>query len=321
MSRLAPVVVLGGLLLAASPAAAHRSAYTGTTSQGLPISFVHDDRARGERGGLVDVALQVDFACDGAGNPVEIRPKDGLVRNDGSFTVQNLRATPDGLAGRLRLRGRSAEGRFSWHGCGRPDAVTTGTFTLRRDGPLPRDARGRICSVVGTEGDDVLTGTPFADVICGFGGNDRIAGGRGSDLIDAGPGRDRVAGDRGDDTIVGGSGDDVIDGSAGDDRLDGDAGNDLLSGGSGRDTAVGGTGADIVRGGSGSDRLFGGTGRDALTGGAGNDLLDGGPGRDLLSAGRGDDLVRAIDGARDRILCGRGRDRVLADRIDVRRSC
>ena len=71
--------------------------------------------------------------------------------------------------------------------------------------------------------------------------------------------------------------------------------------------------ADVLRGLGGPDRLFGLGGADRLTGGPGNDTLSGGDGNDTISA---------RDGARDTISCGRGRDVVVADRLDlVARDC
>src|SRR5829696_4651510 len=49
------------------------------------------------------------------------------------------------------------------------------------------------CTVLGTDGDDVLRGTQGDDVVCGLGGDDIIAGGPGNDLLAGGPGRDTVS--------------------------------------------------------------------------------------------------------------------------------
>lgn len=73
---------------------------------------------------------------------------------------------------------------------------------------------------------------------------------------------------------------------------------------------------DAIRGRAGNDRLHGGRGNDCLYGQRGKDRLHGGPGRDLLSGGPGNDRILAIDGERDRIRCGRGKDVVRADRKD-----
>ncbi len=93
-----------------------------------------------------------------------------------------------------------------------------------------------------------------------------------------------------------------------------------------------GTGrADVLRGTAGSDRITGKGGNDRITGlagndcinaGKGNDRISGGPGTDSIIAGPGKDVVKAKDGTKDRIDCGSGRDRVIADRKDkVAGSC
>jgi uncharacterized repeat protein (TIGR01451 family) len=83
---------------------------------------------------------------------------------------------------------------------------------------------------VGTEGDDVICGTPDKDQIAALGGNDIVFGFGENDQINAGDGND---------TVFGGDGDDQIAGMNGDDRLFGNAGNDSVSGGSGNDECVG----------------------------------------------------------------------------------
>ena len=89
---------------------------------------------------------------------------------------------------------------------------------------------GRLPTLVGDNGNNVLVGSRRADVILGRagadridgkGGNDRICGGDGKDTLRGGSGNDRVSGDRGADTIKGGSGNDRLDGGKGRDRLDG----------------------------------------------------------------------------------------------------
>lgn len=112
------------------------------------------------------------------------------------------------------------------------------------------------CTIIGTEGDDVIPATqsPGNDVICGLGGDDQINAGAGSDTVRAGPGRD---------TITGG------------------AGNDELRGGLGRDDMT-----DLA----GRDRLFGGGAQDDLDSedGQGGDRLDGRAGNDACRADKGD---------------------------------
>jgi Tol biopolymer transport system component len=83
---------------------------------------------------------------------------------------------------------------------------------------------------------------------------------------------------------------------------------DVLFGTQAQDTARAYSGPDVVSGLGGDDRLFGGDGPDRIFGG---------PGSDTIFAGRGNDRVGVRDGERDRITCGKGRDIVLADSLDV----
>lgn len=89
----------------------------------------------------------------------------------------------------------------------------------------------------------------------------------------------------------------------------------------GKDVLRGGSGSQRILGIGGRDRLFGGDGDDCVIGGRGADRLNGGAGRDVLRGGRGHDVIFAQDGVRDRVSCGKGRDRVRADRIDRVRGC
>jgi hypothetical protein len=66
-----------------------------------------------------------------------------------------------------------------------------------------------------------------------------------------------------------------------------------------------------------ADRLTGRAGDDVLRGRAGPDRLSGGAGADRLDGGRGADVLRARDGRRDRVACGSGRDRAIADAADA----
>ena len=49
----------------------------------------------------------------------------------------------------------------------------------------------------------------------------------------------------------------------------------------------------------------------------GNDRVEPRGNADVVVAGDGNDLVLVRGGGRDRVQCGRGRDRVVADRTDV----
>lgn len=109
------------------------------------------------------------------------------------------------------------------------------------------------CRIVGTAGDDVLTGTSLADVLLGEGGNDTLV---------AVP-----------SFFVG-------------DTLEGGVGKDLLVGSVASDTLEGGPSNDILRGGPGADLLVGGPGRDVIQGQGGRDLVSARDGRrDVVSCG------------------------------------
>ena len=119
-------------------------------------------------------------------------------------------------------------------------------------------AQGGRCTIVGTAGDDRLTGTGD-DVICGLDGDDRIAGGPG------------------DDVLLGGAGDDALLGGPGKDRLLGEGGRDRLDGGTGRDVLSGEEDHDVL-----------------LAFDEERDDVDGGPGSDTATVDRGLDVLSSI---------------------------
>ena len=92
--------------------------------------------------------------------------------------------------------------------------------------------------------DFVLLGTTGNDVISGNSGNNTIFGLAGNDIIDGGAGTD---------TIYGGAGNDIITGRAGD-SLYGEAGDDRFSFDEGANVAV--ASAAVVDGGEGSDTIY-----------------------------------------------------------------
>lgn len=93
--------------------------------------------------------------------------------------------------------------------------------------------------VVGTAGNDTLTGTGRKDVICGLDGDDALSGLAGKDLILGGDGNDTLSGGNGKDVLAGESGDDTLNGGNGKDRLDGGPGTDTCNGGRGKDSEQG----------------------------------------------------------------------------------
>ena len=79
------------------------------------------------------------------------------------------------------------------------------------DGTIVCQVAVAVCTILGTDGDDVLTGSPFDDILCGLAGNDRLEGGDGDDVLVGGDGDDFLAGGPGDDCMVGGPGTDEAD--------------------------------------------------------------------------------------------------------------
>ncbi|MBL4919354.1 NosD domain-containing protein [Szabonella alba] len=146
--------------------------------------------------------------------------------------------------------------------------------------------------------DDIATvsfGANVVDVI-GSAGNDAITGdGQDNNLMGA-AGDDVIFGSLGNDTLNGGDGMDTVSyaastsgvfatlqlGTAFGDEI----GNDLLvniealTGGSGNDVFIASNAGNLLDGGAGNDSLVGGSGNDTLIAGAGNDTLSGGGGTD-----------------------------------------
>ncbi|GJE83799.1 calcium-binding protein [Methylorubrum thiocyanatum] len=200
-------------------------------------------------------------------------------------------------------------------------AVTDGEFSVARTAHLTVLERALIG---GTDGDDLILGTPCADDIAAGAGDDNVDARGGDDLVEAGSGNDHVIAGDGSDTVLGGPGDDVVfagagadrvSGGAGHDRLFGEAGDDLLFGEAGDDLLDGGEGRDILDGGDGDDLLLGGEGNDSLYGAAGADDLSGGAGADVLVGEAGDDRLQGGEGA-DILLDGAGRDLVSCEAGD-----
>ena len=169
-------------------------------------------------------------------------------------------------------------------------------------------------TILGGEGDNLLTGDRYVDRIFGGSGDDTIEGRAGGDTLDGGeggeengdtlsyagsPSRSRDPSDNTLDTagnpyITGvtvvlnstavgpgtyADGDtnsnfENLIGSSRDDDLTGDSEDNVIDGSSGNDTIAGGGGDDTLKGGSGSDVITG-DGGDKVEGGSGSDRLTG----------------------------------------------
>ena len=98
----------------------------------------------------------------------------------------------------------------------------------------------------------------------------------------------------------------IFSGTDGPDTLKGDRCDNDISGLRGNDVIYGYRGADEIYGNQGSDRLYGGKGPDTLRGGDGDDRIRSG----------------GLDGKRDLVYCGRGRDFAsIAENDRAARDC
>jgi hypothetical protein len=92
--------------------------------------------------------------------------------------------------------------------------------------------------------------------------------------------------------------------------------------GTGASERLAGTpGDDRVAGGGGNDEIVGLAGHDCIAGGVMADVIVAGRGRDEVFANPGADDIAVDDGARDKVTCGRGMDRAVADVIDSLSGC
>jgi Ca2+-binding RTX toxin-like protein len=164
--------------------------------------------------------------------------------------------------------------------------LAAGTATSAQTGS---DTLVSIQSLIGSSGNDVLTGNDLGNTLTGGAGNDTLTGGAGDDTFSA------TVGD-GNDSDNGGGGINTYDLSR---TTTGATVNLLLgtatSAQTGSDTLVsiqnviGSSGNDVITGNDSGNTLTGGAGNDTLTGGAGNDtfIATAGDGNDIYNSGGG----------------------------------
>jgi Ca2+-binding RTX toxin-like protein len=182
--------------------------------------------------------------------------------------------------------------------------------------------------IIGTAGNDKLTGTDLDDFMDGREGNDIVDGGAGNDVVLGGADNDALSGGLGDDTLDGGVGSDKAAGGKGDDRYFVDSAKDAVIelANQGKDTVRSSISftlganlehlfligdADINGTGNTLNNEIGGNDKNnRLDGGAGNDTIDGGGGDDTLLGGAGNDTLTGGTGS-DQMLGGAGNDRMI----------
>ncbi|MGH6872683.1 MAG: beta strand repeat-containing protein [Rhizomicrobium sp.] len=191
------------------------------------------------------------------------------------------------------------------------------TFSLANQGVMQDTGRDFVNAtgfenVMGTNGQDTLTGDASNNILYGSSGADNLSGGDGNDTLYGDKGYAGAISVSGGDGPMGVY--DADPGTGGDDVLTGGAGNDILDGGEGNDTAVYSdatsavtvdltiTTAQNVGGGDGKDTLVsieslvGSDYNDILTGSSADNTLDGGAGNDKFYTNGGTDTVLGGDG-------------------------
>lgn len=108
--------------------------------------------------------------------------------------------------------------------------------------------------ILGTAGNDILTGDPGDDTVSGLAGKDTLLGGGGNDNIFGGDGNDSLAGESGNDLIFDMSGADTIAGGDGDDTVFG-AAYGVIDGGPGNDVIIASGAGNAIAGGAGDDSI------------------------------------------------------------------
>ncbi|WP_310734336.1 Ig-like domain-containing protein [Ideonella livida] len=210
--------------------------------------------------------------------------------------------------------------------------------------------------LIGTAGDDTLTGSAGSDQLLGGDGNDVVNGAGGSDLIDAGNGDDTVRFDLADSGVDGGAGNDLLEVVADGQLIDlqeparpatgalrpdlsgfevvdlNTTGQNLvvLDEASLRELAGANADTTLEIRGDANDIVFvdgtltstltltGGVVQKAVTAGtAGDDTLTGTSGQDAIKAGAGHDSIHGGAGA-DLIYGGAGNDTITYDAADLR---
>lgn len=159
-------------------------------------------------------------------------------------------------------------------------------FALVISGPLPR-------TLVGTAGNDMLTGGRGDDTLSGLAGNDTLTGGQGHDLLDGGTGTDTMQGGAGNDTYLVDASGDVVSELV-------NEGTDMVQ--SSMTYTLGAYVENLTLTGAAN---FNGTGNaldNILTGNSGINVLAGGVGNDTYVVGVGDTVVENFSGGTDTVV-------------------
>ena len=298
----------------------------------------------------VDLTTNVNTGGDAAGDL--LAGIENLIGSDNDDTLVGsaVNNTLEGGVGADSLDGKTGLDVVSYENSSKAVTIdlTLTTAQVSVGGDADGDILVDIEGVIGSDEDDLITGTGSANFISGGKGNDTLNADCGNDTVNGGDGDDKI--DLGHDFTAA----DRIDGGDGTDTLslDGNyaagvvlgaatlvnveaivlaAGNHYrftlhdatatstltINGGAlGSDETLYVNGAAehsnglTVTGGAGNDTLIGGTNGDILSAGAGDDVLTGNAGVDVLDGGAGNDSLNGGDGG-DALSAGAGTDTLI----------
>src|SRR4051794_10330773 len=233
------------------------AAATVSAGSGCHSASAHEVRCAADDASTGGFSSSSYFMDTGDGNDKVAIEVDG--ENNNGYSTSNVRGTIDGGDGNDELTGGDSmdtliggagadvlaggEGTDTASYADHDAAVTVdlgadGTSDGNsEDGPAGSrdDVRSDVEDVVGTDGNDTLTGDASDNTLYGLGGADRLAGGAGDDTLygagsfySGGPSAPSGDGPDGNDTLEGGDGRDT---------MSGDVGSDTFDGGDGEDTA------------------------------------------------------------------------------------
>jgi Ca2+-binding RTX toxin-like protein len=197
-----------------------------------------------------------------------------------------------------------------------------------------QDTFTQIQNIIGSQGDDTITGDSANNVIDGQGGGDQIDGGGGSDIVSyvntiasytfvaASDGYLQVWDYAYTDTIinvetfsfagidflysaVAAAAASVMSGTASADTITGSSAAEAIFGGAGNDTISGLAGNDLIYGDGGNDVIFAGEGTNNINGGTGSDTL--------IISGVQTDFTIDIQADRSVLITGSGVSNYVAD--------
>lgn len=282
------------------------------------VEFLLGDDNPGGSGGVSDIGDFGDDSMNGSGDDDYLRGGSGDDNVHGGHGADDLYGDDGddhlyGGGGKDYMNGGSGDDTVHYEDSLK---VTVNLARGRGGDDSGRDTLVNIENVVGSSGNDAITGDDSGNHLSGDDGNDKLSGGGGDDLLEGGAGDDRLSGGSGDDHIDGGSGKDHMSGGGGDDTYDVSTSDDKITEGAnqGDDTVI--AHDDYVLGRNietlnlaedgGDINGTGNKGSETIVGNSGDNVLNGGKGgSDSLTGGLGDDTFvfdsKPINGVFDTI--------------------